>query len=73
VIEVKETRILAPNVRSLVWRGDALVDWVAGGRQFTLDGSIQSRSVYYAYPFDAAVASPSGEFSAIYTKLGTKG
>jgi len=71
--EVRETRISAPGVRSLVWHGDVLVDWVDGGRRFTLDGRSHDSGVRYAYPFDAAVTSPSGEFSAIYTRLGTKG
>ena len=73
MLEVKETRISIPRVRSLVWHGNTLFDWVDGGRQFTLDGEIRDGRVRYAFPFDAAVASPSGEYSAIYTRLGTKG
>ena len=57
----------APHgVRSLNWRGDELVDWVGGGRSFALDGTEQRANVYYAYRFDAAVASPDGRFAVIY-------
>ena len=64
----------APHgVRSLNWRGDELVDWVGGGRSFALDGTEQRANVYYAYRFDAAVASPDGRFAVIYERLGTKG
>ncbi|WP_432284693.1 hypothetical protein SLT36_23660 [Aminobacter sp. BA135] len=73
MVEVRETRISVSGVRSLVWHGDVLVDWVAGGRQFTLDGKIQDSRIDCGYLFDASVTSPSGEFSAIYTRLGTKG
>lgn len=73
MIEAKETRIPASGVRSLVWSGDMLVDWVAGGRRFTRDGEIGRSHVYYPYGFDAAVSSPSGEFAVVYTRLGTKG
>src|SRR5262245_16140267 len=69
------TEITAPHrsVRSLVWRGDELVDWVAGGRAFLLDGSTRERAVGYSYRFDAATASPSGRDAVIYERLGTKG
>jgi len=73
MIEIKEIRVPARNVRSLVWQGDILVDWVGGGRQFTFGGEVGRAQVFYAYGFDAAVESPSGEFSVIYTRLGTKG
>jgi hypothetical protein len=73
MIEIKEIRVPARNVRSLVWRGDILVDWVGGGRQFTFGGEVGDARVFYAYGFDAAVESPSGDLSVIYTRLGTKG
>lgn len=63
----------ASNVRSLVWSGDELVDWVAGGARYGLDGSIQRSAVNYAYRFDAAVASTDGVFAVIYEQKGTKG
>jgi len=73
MIDVKETRLSVSGVRSLVWHGDVLVDWVAGVCEFSLDGKIHDSRIHHAYPFDAAIMSPSGEFSAIYTRLGTKG
>lgn len=71
--DVMETRIVAPGVRSLVWQGDALVDWVGGGVRYGLDGEVTAPPVRYAYRFDAAVALPDGEYAVIYTQLGTKG
>lgn len=66
-------KIPAPGVKSLVWHGDTLVDWAGGHARFELDGSFKRRSVSYSYRFDAACASPSGEFEIIYERLGTKG
>ena len=60
-------------VRSLVWAGDDLVDWVGGGYRFHPDGSVSSNVVNYAYAFDRAVGSPSGTYSVIYAERGTKG
>jgi hypothetical protein len=69
------TEITAPHrpVRSLVWRGDELVDWVVGGRAFLPDGTTRERHVAYSYRFDAAVGSPSGNYAVIHERLGTKG
>jgi hypothetical protein len=39
----------AHGVRSHCWRGDELVDWVGGGRAFSLDGTTQAGNVHYAY------------------------
>jgi hypothetical protein len=61
------------RVRSLVWRGDELVDWVAGGHAYLLDGARRDRHVSYSYRFDAATTSPSGRYAVIYERLGTKG
>jgi hypothetical protein len=71
--DVVETRIAARGVCSLVWQGDVLVDWVGGGVSWTLDGEMTPSQVRYAYPFDAAVALPDGEYAVIFTRLGTKG
>jgi len=60
-------------MRSLCWARDTLVDWVGGGRVLHLDGELEKARVNYGYRFDAAVASPCGEFAVIYEKLGTKG
>ena len=63
----------AQEVRSLCWCGDSLVDWAAGAAVYSLDGATRRRVVNYAYRFDAACASPSGEYAAIYERFGTKG
>lgn len=68
------SRIAAKGVRSLVWHKDDLMDWVGGGVRFDLIGQqTMARKVYYAYRFDAACSSPSGEYTVIYERLGTKG
>jgi hypothetical protein len=61
-----------PNVKSLVWDGDDLVDWVAVGRRISLNGEVRSLGVNYTYRFDAAITSPSGRYTALYERLGTK-
>jgi hypothetical protein len=67
------TSIDAPRVRSLVWHGDDLVDWVSGGQRYQRDGTKVERWVQFSYSFDAALVSPSGEYQLIYTRRGTKG
>jgi hypothetical protein len=52
---------------------DGLVDWVAGGTRWRLDGVQMDPPVQYAYGFDRAVVSPSGRYQALYTECGTKG
>jgi len=69
----KEIRIKANNVKSLFWRGDELVDLVSGGYVYRLSGECVAAYVNYAYSFDAAIASPSGEYEVIYTRNQTKG
>ncbi len=68
-----EAKIAAKSVSSLLWDGDSLIDWVSGGQRFELDGRTIPRKVYYAFRFDAAVTSPSGQYVVIYERLGTKG
>lgn len=63
----------AEGVRSLCWRGKALVDWVAGGVVHGLDGTRRGPAVSYAYRFDAATATPDGRYAVIFERLGTKG
>ena len=72
---LRATEILIPakSVRSLVWEQDDLVDWAGGGQRYRLNGETVPRHVSYAYVFDAAITSPSGEYTVIYTRLGTKG
>lgn len=60
------------SVRSLVWDGDSLVDWAGGGRRFALDGTMIDRPVRYAFSFDAAALSQSGQFTALIARTGTK-
>jgi hypothetical protein len=70
---MRETRISTKDVRSLVWDGERLVDWASGGQTYLMTGETIPRRVYYSYSFDAAIASPSGEYAVIYTRFGTKG
>ncbi|MFD3164436.1 hypothetical protein [Herpetosiphon sp. NSE202] len=72
-MKYREYRIPAPNVRSLCWNNNSLIDWVAGGTRYQLDGKIKRSATVYPYPFDAAVQSASGEVVVIYQRLGTKG
>jgi hypothetical protein len=59
--------------KSLVWQGDELVDWVAGGRRWSMDGREIPSGASYAYSFDRALASPSGRFSVLFCERQTKG
>ena len=61
------------RVASLVWQGDALVDWVGGGKAFYLDGKVKDPRIGWAYPFDAACATGDGRYAIIYQRCGTKG
>src|SRR5687768_1568490 len=73
-MNVSVNHLAAQNdIISLAWSGNDLVDWCAGGTRYSLDGTIQHASVYYAYKFDAALASPGGRYAVIYERLGTKG
>jgi hypothetical protein len=60
----------ASRLRSLAWDGDALVDWVAGGR-YPLVGPAEQLNVGYSYRFDAAVGL--GSWGVGFEALGTKG
>jgi hypothetical protein len=73
MIDVRETRIDATAVRSLVWDGDDLIDWVAGGRRYGPDGKVSDPSVTYAYAFDAAATLQDSNYVVLYTKCATKG
>jgi hypothetical protein len=73
MIKVNEVHIPAKEIQSLVWDGDCLVDWAAGGRRYFLDGSSEEAYVQYGHLFDAAAVSPSGDYVVIYTRLGTNG
>lgn len=58
---------------SLVWQDDDLVSWTGGGRRWGPDGIEQKPEFYWGFPFDAATASASGPYSAVYQERGTKG
>lgn len=64
--------IPVPRVRSLVWDGDTLVDWVGGGTRIDLTGRVVVPKVYFPFRFDSVQASPDGRFSVIYERFGTK-
>lgn len=68
-----EIRIPAKGIRSLVWDGDSLVDWVDGGERYKLNGEVVPSRLRYGYVFDAVVSLADSSFSAIYTRCGTKG
>ena len=68
----EELVLNVPDVKSLVWDGDDLIDWVMGGQRISLSGAIQPPGIYHSYRFDSAIASPSGRFTALFEKLGTK-
>jgi hypothetical protein len=74
LMSFQRTEIPTKNVvKSLCWYGDALVDLVAGCIEYRLDGTTTNPRVNWAYRFDAAVRSASGQYTVIYEKLGTKG
>lgn len=60
----------APGLRSLVWRGDTLIDWAGGGACYHLDGTAERAGVTYSYPFDAAV--DCAPYTVLYQRRGTK-
>ena len=68
-----ETLIAATGVRSLVWSGDTLIDWAAGGATYQLDGSRTGAILRYAYPFDTATTLAGSNHAVVYQRRGTKG
>jgi len=69
------TRIDIPiqsPVASLNWRGDVLIDWAGGNRVIGLNGEDSGSKFITSFGFDAAVQSPSGRYSVLYERLGTK-
>lgn len=71
-MDYKDWKIPAKQVQSLCWDGETLVDWVSGGTRYQLDGTNHSSNIYYAHPFDSALMSSSGIYTAIYKRCGTK-
>lgn len=71
--DFREWTISTCCVETLCWQGDALVDWVGRGMVHFLDGSSEPVPFAVPFPFDAAIPSPSGRFTLLYQRLGTKG
>lgn len=72
-MKLQQTLLANHKPRSLVWQGDVLVDWVAGGTQYHLDGSTENSNIHFGYRFDKATALADGSAIVIYEELGTKG
>jgi hypothetical protein len=70
--EVNHYAIPYRGCGSLLWSGDELFDWASGGR-ITLDNRVTYDLYNYGYRFDHAIESESGEYIALYERLGTKG
>jgi hypothetical protein len=60
------------GVSSLVFQGDVLVDWVAGGRAFGMDGSERRALVSYGCRFDSAIVAPDQKYAILFERLGAK-
>ncbi len=69
----REYQLAAKHVKSLQWHDQVLFDWVGGGDAYHLDGRFEPRHVNYAYRFDSAIMSPTGNYAVLYERLGTKG
>ncbi len=72
---VPECRIFrCPEVATLVWDGDDLVD-VTSGMRIHQDGSSSARTLVQAYPFDRAIGLRDGDtfWSVAYANRHTKG
>jgi hypothetical protein len=63
----------ANYVTSVAWVGDQLVDRLGGHDRYGLDGSVASGGIAYGYRFDAIENSPSGDYTVLYERRGTKG
>ena len=62
------------GLMTISWLKDRVIDWGNSGRQYLLNGQVQELgSYYFAFPFDSAITSDNGVYSAIYQNLGTKG
>ncbi|MEM9718908.1 MAG: hypothetical protein AAGA10_06665 [Bacteroidota bacterium] len=70
---IERTSITCSNAPvSLSWQGDTLVDWVAGGNVYHINGEFEHKGIGYAYKFDSAIQSEDGKYAVIYERLGTK-
>lgn len=73
MIPFRRVTLPAQNIRSLCWVDEALVDWVGGGASYFLDSKVKQPSIFYPYRFDAALISPSKEYTVLFERFGTKG
>lgn len=71
--DVFELRIPASRVLSLAWDGDTLIDLASGDTRYQLDGSQDSPSILWGYPFDAVATLDGSDLAVVYTRFGTKG
>jgi len=67
------TTLTAERLNTISWLNDSIVDWAAGGNQYSMDGSTKKSNSYYAFNFDGSINTTDGEYAFIYQKLGTKG
>lgn len=72
-MKLQKTQLSKYRPESLVWQGDVLVDWVAGGTRYHLDGTREGGNINFGYRFDKATALPDGSYAVIFEELGTKG
>jgi hypothetical protein len=58
---------------SLVWEGDTLVDWAAGGNRYALDGTFESANRRFSDRFNGVAALPDGRCAALFERRWTNG
>ncbi|WP_439696689.1 hypothetical protein ACFGVS_29525 [Mucilaginibacter sp. AW1-7] len=67
------TTLTAERLNTISWLNDKIVDWAAGGNQYSMDGSTKRSSSYFPFNFDGSINTTDGQYAFIYQKLGTKG
>lgn len=72
IIPVKQGNPWIPAPGALHWDGDTLVDWLAGGNRYGLNGEFKTSRIAWGNKFDAAAVSNCGAYVALYERLGTK-
>lgn len=70
MIELTSQHLPAPGVRSLEWRGEASVDWLEGGREYRLNGTIIEGSFKQYLTFDWVISSPDGQYQVVMNRTG---
>ncbi|MBC8112186.1 MAG: hypothetical protein H7Y04_14105, partial [Verrucomicrobia bacterium] len=60
---------------NICWTGNTLTDWLSGGTQYFLDGSVKEADYGFLsfHMFDSCISSDDGAYVFVYQKLGTKG